>query len=499
MTNVTDAIPTSLYRAAQVQELDRVAIEDKGIAGITLMERAGKAAFDILAGNWPQAKTIAVVCGAGNNGGDGYVVARLAHETGYKVRLLPKRPPEKLSGTAREAADKLLAAGVEPLECTPDNLAGADIIVDALLGTGLDSEVKADWRPLIEAINANASPVLAIDIPSGLHADTGQVMGVAVKAAVTPSFIGLKQGLFTGSGPEYSGRVMFDDLGVPEEIYSSQTPASQRINYSLLKYLLPRRGRSAHKGHYGHVLIVGGSPGFSGAAVMAGSAAGRVGAGLVSLATHPSRADVIGTGRPELMVHAVETAGELKPLVEKATVIAIGPGLGQSEWAMNLLSLVLETTLPLVLDADALNLLAKEPVQNDRWVLTPHPGEAARLLETDTAAVQSDRFAAVREIQQRYGGTVVLKGSGSLISDRYGNTWICDGGNPGMASGGMGDVLTGVVAGFLAQGYLAADAARLGICVHAEAGDRAALAGERGLLAMDLVQELRRLVNPDPE
>ena len=490
------ALPDQLYRAAQVRELDRVAIEDCAIPGHELMERAGAAAFDLLRTSWPAAKKIVVLCGAGNNGGDGYVVARLAHEAGLAVRVLHLVSPDRLQGTARRAAEAFLGTGLHPEAFAGNGLAGADVLVDALLGTGLDREVGGEWRAAIEAVNACKAPVLAIDIPSGLQADTGQPLGIAVRAAVTVTFIGLKQGLFTGQGREYAGRILFYDLGVPPAVYAGVSPAATLLELSRLRSLLSPRSRAAHKGHFGHVLVIGGNLGFAGAARMAAEAAARTGAGLVSLATRPEHAAVISQMRPEIMAHGVQTALELQPLLERATVIAIGPGLGQSDWALPLFGRAQDTAKPMVMDADALNLLAQEPAVNPCWVLTPHPGEAARLLGCDTAEIQADRFAAAGQLQRRYGGVIVLKGSGTLIADLDGAISVCAGGNPGMASGGMGDVLTGFIAGFLAQGYAPGDAARLGVCLHAAAADEAARAGERGLLASDLMPLVRGLINP---
>ncbi len=284
---------------------------------------------------------------------------------------------------------------------------------------------------------------------------------------------------------------------MPQEIYSAVPPDVMRVEFDYLKSLLPARPRAAHKGHFGHVLVIGGDSGFIGAVCMAGEAAARTGAGLVSIATRAEHAADISTNKPELMAHGVETPKQLLPLLTKANIIAIGPGLGQSQWALALFSKVLESNLPMVVDADALNLLAKEPVQNDNWILTPHPGEAARLLACDTSQIQSDRFAAVRELQQRYSGVVLLKGNGTIIIDSEGDLAVCTAGNPGMASGGMGDVLTGVIAGLVAQGLSNDTAACLGVCLHAEAADRAATHGERGMLASDLMPHLRTLVNTE--
>jgi len=497
VSTFSSTLPNTLYRTADVRALDRIAIEDYRMGGGALMERAGAAAFALLQSLWPAARYITVVCGGGNNGGDGYVVARLAHAAGCEVSILYSTPPETLHGDAQLAANKLIAAGHRPLPYAQAQIGKSDLIVDALLGTGLDREVGGDLATVIGDINASGRPVLSLDIPSGLHADTGRVMGLAVKADATITFIGLKQGLFTGAGPELAGKLFFSDLDVPPEIYEKVQPAAQRVNLECEKHTLKRRSRAAHKGNFGHVLVVGGEAGFAGAARLAGEAAARMGAGLVSVATRGVHAAAICMARPELMVHAVETGAQLSPLLGRANCIAIGPGLGQSEWSSQLFGRIVETRLPLVVDADALNLLAADPVRRENWILTPHPGEAARMLDCRSADIQADRYAAARNLQARYGGVIVLKGSGTLILDDRQNMAVCDAGNPGMASGGMGDVLTGVIAGLVAQGFALPDAARLGVCIHAAAGDAAAREGERGLLADDLMPWLRKLANPD--
>ncbi|MFB3089955.1 MAG: NAD(P)H-hydrate dehydratase, partial [Gammaproteobacteria bacterium] len=373
-----------------------------------------------------------------------------------------------------------------------------DVIVDALLGTGLDREVTGQWQEVINTINRCDIPVLSLDIPSGLNADTGRVMGCAVHAKATMTFIGLKQGLFTGQGVEYAGDVHFDKLDVPDGVLTKIVSMTKRITLDDLQSLLKPRSKSSHKGNYGHVLVVGGDQGFAGAARLSAEAAARTGAGLVSLATHADHAALITMEVPEIMAHSIKNSIEIKPLLGKASVVAIGPGLGQSTWGSSLFSKVLEGKLPLVVDADALNILAREPVSSDRWILTPHPGEAARLLNCEPRDIQSDRVSAASEIQKKYGGIVVLKGSGSIIADDEGNISICSAGNPGMASGGMGDVLTGIIAGLSAQGLEKGDAARLGVCIHAAAADNAAVDGERGLLASDLMPWIRRLVSGHP-
>lgn len=490
-------LPSPLYRADQVRELDRIAIEEFGIPGLSLMTRAGSAAFGILRRYWPAARRLAVVCGPGNNGGDGYVVARLAREAGLEAVVLRVAGVREPEGDAASARGEALAAGVAEHPLDTAALEGVDLVVDALLGTGLSGEVTGALREAIEMINGSARPVFALDIPSGLGADSGAVLGEAVRAERTMTFIGLKQGLFTGDGPERCGTIHFDGLDVPPEVYHRVKPAAARVGPEQLAASLGARPRNAHKGHFGHVLVVGGDAGMAGAARMAAEAAARVGAGLVSVATRETHAALVSAWRPEIMSHGVENGSELAPLLERASVVAIGPGLGRSAWGRKMFARVLETEKPLVVDADALNLIANEPVKRSGWILTPHPGEAARLLGGRAAEVQADRFAAVRALQARYGGVAVLKGSGTLVADGQGALSVCSAGNPGMASGGMGDVLTGVIAGLLAQGLDFGAAARLGTCLHAAAGDRAAEeGGERGLLASDLLNHLRRLANP---
>lgn len=337
--------------------------------------------------------------------------------------------------------------------------------------------------------------MLSLDIPSGLQADTGAILGTVIRATLTVTFIAPKLGLFTGAGPDCAGEIRVDDLTVPAAVFAAIEPAALRVTAADLPDWLPGpRPRSAHKGDFGHVLVIGGQPGMSGAPRLAAEAAARVGAGLVSVATHPVHAALLNVGRPELMCRGVLTPADLEPLLARAGVLAIGPGLGQDDWGRDLLVATLGTGQPCVLDADALNLLATAPARRTDWILTPHPGEAARLLDSTAAAVQADRPTAVRALQARYGGVIVLKGAGTLVCDGR-RTWLVATGNPGMASGGMGDVLTGVIAGLLAQGLAPARAAVAGTLLHGLAGDTAVAAGERGLLAGDLFDALRQWVN----
>jgi NAD(P)H-hydrate epimerase len=316
-------------------------------------------------------------------------------------------------------------------------------------------------------------------------------MGCAVQAEATMTFIGLKCGLFTGEAADYCGQIVLADLNVPKTVFATVKPSAKLLKKTAL---LPR-SRCAHKGKFGHVLLIGGNLGYSGAIRLAGEAALRSGAGLVSIASRAAHISLLNIGRPELMCHAVEEASELIPLLAKAGVVVIGPGLGKDDWAESLFETVLACGKPLVVDADGLNLLAQKPLKRQNWVLTPHPGEAARLLACRTDDIAADRYAAVAALQQDYGGVCLLKGAGSLIADGE-DIYVSTTGNPGMASGGMGDVLSGIVGSLLAQGWSLAEALKLGVYVHGEAADwSAAEQGERGLLASDLFAELRRCLN----
>ncbi len=486
--------PTPLYTAEEVRELDRLAIEH-GIPGYELMQRAGQALADRVAAHWPQVQTVLVVCGAGNNAGDGYVAARLLDEAGYQVQIAWLSDPATLSGAARQAAEALSDTLV-PVHFNVEQLVSAGLVIDALLGTGLARDVDGEWRTAIEAINDTDVPVLSADIPSGLDADTGAVRGVAVLASETVTFIGRKRGLYTGAGMRHAGVVSFADLEVPVAVYDVIEPTCTIIDAASVNSFLAPRCVDAHKGHFGHVLVVGGDTGMAGAVRLAAEAAARTGSGLVSVATRAAHAAIISATRAELMCHGVETVAQLQPLLARASVVVVGPGLGQNSWGRDMLMAVLQTDLPLVVDADALNLLAHEPLARGHWVITPHPGEAARLLACSTAEIQADRFAALAGLAERYQAVTVLKGAGSLVGAPGATVQLCDRGNPGMASGGMGDVLGGVIAGLVAQGLSLHEAAVTGVYVHARAADLAAEAlGERGLLAGDVINRLQSVVN----
>lgn len=498
-----------VYTAAQVRELDRLAIAS-GIAGFELMNRAARAAFVEIQGRWPDKSLIDVFCGGGNNGGDGYLIAALAKNAGMAVRVWALSDPLSLHGDAALASQSANDAGVEVKRWEGERPRAQALVVDAMLGTGLTGLVRENYAQAIAAVNASEAPVLAVDLPSGLCSDTGRQLGAAVRASVTISFIGKKRGLFTLDGIDCAGDKVFDTLAVPSAVYlqlSDETAEKTKLlNLNTMLAEWGTRPRNGHKGLFGHVLVVGGDIGMAGANLLAATAAARSGAGLVSCVTRPEHSGHFLAARPELMVHGLAGGqlakeGILAGLLEKANVIVIGPGLGQSEWARVLLRSVVSSNKPLLIDADALNLLAESPEilrsHTAPRILTPHPGEAARLLECDTVQIQRDRFAAVLALRDKYQATVLLKGAGTLIADADTTSalYLNSGGNPGMASGGMGDVLSGVVAAFVAQGHFPAHATCLAAAVHATAGDVAASGGERGMLASDVIDNLRGVIN----
>lgn len=480
-----------LHTVEQLREIDRAALAALGLSGDELMRRAAAAALASLRRHWPQVHRICVHCGPGNNGGDGFLLAALARAAGLQVDVVALTPASHGDATAARATWEE-GGGEVHLWDGHAGLPVAELHVDALYGIGLDRAPESAAASLIGRINADGVPVLALDVPSGLNANTGHCPGTAVRAALTVTFIAHKRGLHTGGAADCVGVLELATLGVPADVLA-HVPCDASL---LAAAVLPPRDRYSNKGSYGHVLVIGGGEGMAGAVHLAGESALRTGAGKVSVATRAEHVSALNAARPELMAHGVDGPQALQPLLEQADVLALGPGLGQSAWSHALWLAALESGKSIVLDADGLNLLAKEPRRfSMSTVLTPHPGEAARLLDRSIAEVEQDRFAAARELASRYDAVVVLKGSGSLVANQDGRLDVCPWGNPGMASGGMGDLLTGIIAALLAQGCSAWRAACIGVGLHARAGDVAAQAGERGLLASDLLAPLRALGN----
>ena len=469
---------TPLYTAEQSRTLDRLAMEQAGMPGVLLMKRAAFFAFEVLRRQFPHARKVVVVCGTGNNGGDGFALAQYAHLAGLEVHIMQLGQVSRIRGDALTMLHELSDLGLSGLPFDAALLDEADVIVDALFGTGLDRPVTGDYTTAIEAINASTTPVLALDVPSGLHADSGQVLGVAVKAAHTATFIGHKVGLHMEAGRELCGQVHFHDLGVPADIYTAWPPRACLTDWHDCPH--PARPAFAHKGTAGTALLIGGAPDYPGAILLAAESAVRTGAGYVRVVTDAAHHALLLARQPALLLHGADRL----PLAQ-ADALGIGPGLGRSDWGRTLLRQVLHWDGPRVLDADALTLLADTPTRADDWILTPHPGEAARLLGTTATQVQADRLNAAHTLQRRFGGVIVLKGAGTVIDDGT-DTFVCGAGNAGMATAGMGDVLTGVITALLAQGLSLAEAARSGVCLHAAAGDLAA--ARHGRLGLDPTQ-----------
>ncbi|MEE4246882.1 MAG: NAD(P)H-hydrate dehydratase [Kangiellaceae bacterium] len=520
-----------LYTAAEIKQLEQLYAKFSDGSSYRLMERAGAAIYSELIHRWPQAKSVLVICGKGNNGGDGYVVARRTAIAGLNttVALLPGAGFDKAEVKRDEASEaerafaRLKDTDAVITDWDASLLDDHEIVVDAMLGIGIVGEVRKEIAEVIRAVNTSNKTIIAVDVPSGLAADTGAVMGSCIHADVTMTFIGVKRGLLTGLAADYCGEIVLNDLKCGQGVLSLVRPKVR--DYKLTQgdiYLTPRR-KTSHKGFNGHLLLLGGSPGFSGAIRMAAEAAARTGAGLVSVLTHPQHADVISMSRPELMCHAIpESASKesLTWLFEQATTVAVGPGLGVHKWGRNLLA-ALEDFLAderinrkqptVVWDADALNILSERPKIDHNRIITPHPAEAARLLESSVTEVQNDRFQAAQDLSERFGGTCLLKGAGTIVCN--GNkTHVVNYGNPGMATGGMGDILTGIVAGLLAQGVPQYQATCLAAAIHGQAAELAVTAHtltdssngyaakpvrlERGLLATDLLPYIHQLVNP---
>ncbi len=491
--------PEALYGATQMRQIDRTVIEQHGIPGITLMRRAGEAAFRQIMARYAAIDHLVVVCGLGNNGGDGYVVASCAHRIGIRVTALASAPPatecaataardyRQLGGTICEGD----LSSLSPLA----SAASADLVVDALFGTGLSRAPQGTAADLIRRMNAAATsgcPLVSLDMPSGLHSDTGAAFDPCVAAHLTITFIGLKIGLFTGRGRSHAGEIVLEDLHIPAEARHAVALSARLIQPPVLE----KRARDMHKGEAGRLLVVGGDGGMMGAALLAGEAALRCGAGLVTVAGTAAHLDFAARHRPELM----SADAERLPLedADAADVIVLGPGLGQSEWSERIFTRFIDCKAPLVVDADGLNWLARispGPRRRPNWVLTPHPGEAARLLQCTAAEIEADRLRAVREIQAKFGGVCILKGAGTLVADADGGMFLCDRGNPGMATAGMGDVLSGVVGALVGQGLPLSQAASAAVWLHASAADAAARRlGERSLLARDVIDHLPQII-----
>lgn len=488
-----------LYQVDGIRQLEHWGVVSAGLSEAEMMQRAGRSALVVLQQRYSSCQHLAVCCGKGNNGGDGFVLAALAADLGMNVICYTLSTLDAVRpGPAQQAAKLCEQQGVPCVPLTAESdFSDCDVIVDALLGIGLQGDVRQDTAALIEHINQSNKPVLALDCPSGIDVNTGRPMGTSIKADATVTFIAAKLGLYTYKGVPTAGDIIIADLGFGQTKVPAIKPVAKVLDSTRMQALLPKRCRSSHKGNFGHVLVIGGDYGMGGAVRMAAEAALRSGAGLVTVATRPEHVTVVSATRPEIMCHEIVESDDILPLLERAKVIVCGPGLGQTEWSQGLFERVMQTDKPKVLDADCLNILSAKPMHHDNWILTPHPGEASRLLGVECSQIQADRLLRVQQLQNKYGGVAVLKGAGTLVQCPNQLTSVCHAGNPGMATAGMGDILSGILGGLLAQGLSLSDAAEVGVWAHASAGDQAALTdGERGMLATDVLKYLREVVNP---
>ncbi len=497
-----------LNTARQVRQLDQALATARGVPTWQLMQDAAAAAHNVLRSNWPEAQRIIIMTGSGNNAGDGWALASLLRAAGREVLVLALKSPEQLAGDAALAVAQAQSAGCAWHRWDGDDqsvgqkLQDAELIVDALLGTGIDGELRADYVSAVTAINQAPAPVLALDVPTGLQSDTGRVEGLAVQAVITVTFVAYKRGQFTLDGPDHCGQLVLADLGLSDYPALQADAADQRVELLAAENTLaslPQRRRNSHKKTYGHVLVIAGNQGMAGAGLLAGQAALHSGAGLVTLLTHARHASQLHAAGAELMIVSHEDKAELAPeLLERADCIVIGPGLGQDDWARccwhdleKYLAAQDRQTLPVVVDADGLWWLRRHPLAKAQLTLTPHPGEAAHLLDTNSARIQQDRFHSATELARRYQASVVLKGNGTVLAQQR-RLALCPFGNPGMATAGMGDVLAGVCGGLLAQQPQAVfrQVCRA-VTAHALAGDlKASQGGQYGLTAGALIDGL---------
>lgn len=477
-----------VYTVTECRELDRIAIEELGIPGFELMKRAGKFAFERLRANFPGTKRIKIYSGSGNNAGDSYVLAGMAHSNGIEVTIVQLAVQSRLQGDARQAWDWMVNQGVDVGRTSHG---APDVVVDGLLGTGAKGSVKANYQKAIADINTGCSKILALDLPSGLNSSTGSLLcREPVKADLTCTFVGAKVGLFTGSGPDFSGRVEFSSLSLPNEVFD-RVAGLELLDPPESGHYLPPRKATSHKGQAGRVLVVGGDLGSGGAAILTAEAALRTGAGLVTAVSRPEHVGAFLARCPEVMIHSSQEGDEVLPLISKADVVALGPGLSSSGWSKSMVATVLNgNPKKLVVDAGALRLLGNSKLPTN-CIITPHPGEAGGLLDCSAKEVQQDRVAAISRLTQNLQCTAILKGAGSLIASKGEPVALLRCANPALATAGSGDVLTGIAAAAYAVLENSVDAAKVAAIVHSRAGTSAGKnAGNQPIVASDLVNNI---------
>jgi hydroxyethylthiazole kinase-like uncharacterized protein yjeF len=508
--NVIEQTPASLaYKlvsAEQVRQHELTAAASLECTSFALMQRAGTAVLRCIQSYYPLAEKILVLVGGGNNAGDGYIVASLARQHGLNVILASADLTGNLSVDASKAQQLWLQRGGLVLSWQDVDFSEFDLLVDALLGTGLQGAIRPFMQDVIQQINLSTVPVVSIDLPSGLHADTGAPLPIAVEAERTVTFVAIKPGLVTGIGKHFCGHLLLDELTIGKPFFALASAQAQLISWTTLTRLADRQNH-ANKGKFGRLVCFGGNKGMAGAVCLSALAALRSGVGLVKVFCHEHSQTVVAISQPEIMLHIETGIAAINSALDWSTCLVLGPGLGTDAWAQSLFEHILaylqHTEKPIIIDADGLNLLAKRfeakhVIDLRHCVLTPHPGEAARLLGVTVREIEQDRYAACQAIATRYNAVCVLKGAGTIICQPNSHElcYVCADGNPGMATAGMGDVLSGVIGAMLGQGLSATDATTYGVCLHAAAGDRiASKYGQRGMIASDLFQALRVLLN----
>ena len=507
--------------AEEMQELDRKAIETYRIPGMILMENAGKGAAEAISDAFPdlQKKKIAIIAGKGNNGGDGFVIARYLLNQGVSVRVYLLTDPKGLRGDAetnynifqRMKGEILSVASSKDYVKVKKDLEKFDILVDGIFGTGLDAEVRGYYREVIDHLNTLQKPVVAIDIPSGLDANTGKPLGTAIRAFLTITFGLPKVGHLIPPGLGYVGKVKVIDIGIPRRLVEEEKiPTYLLEKEQIQRWLSIPRNPDTHKGDYGHLLVIAGSVGKTGAAAMACQAALRMGAGLVTLAIPKSLNGIMEMKLTEVMTEplpetpkqtlSLRAFSALVRLCENKRAVIIGPGLGTFKETQSLvLKLVKTLNLPIILDADGLTALATQPkilpITNRSLILTPHPGEMARLIRSNVKEVLEDRIGLSRKFSQSQHVHLILKGHPTLISTPQGEVFVNPTGNPGMASGGTGDVLTGMIGGLVCQGFDILPSLQIAVYLHGMAGDEGAREkGEKSLIATDIIEKIPSLL-----
>ena len=478
-----------VYTVSECRELDRIAIEEHGIPGFELMKRAGEFAFSRLLANFPNTKRIRVVTGTGNNAGDGYVVAGMAHRAGIEVALVQVGDPSRLQGDAKRARNWMEDQG---LDFSKDLSDTPDVVVDGLLGTGAQGSIRDLYQAAIADINRARCKKLALDLPSGLDSGTGSLLcEEPVRADLTCTFVGAKVGLFTGAGPDFAGRVELSNLDIPDDVFA-RVSGLELVEPGKSEHYLPHRSPTAHKGLAGSVLVVGGDLGSGGAAILTAEAALRTGAGLVTAVSRPEHVAAFLSRCPEVMVQRASEVDDISLLIAKADVVALGPGLTSSTWSEYMVDNVLDgSPQKLVVDAGALRLLGKRKLPSG-CIITPHPGEAGDLLDQSTEEVQRDRVAAVRNLTQSLHCTAILKGAGSLIASNGESIGLLRCANPALATAGSGDVLTGIAAAVYAVIESPTETALTAAVLHSRAGtDAVGEATNRSIVAGDLINNIR--------